>query len=78
MFQISYKLFLVCVRANPLYFQIYEYATRETSLTQLTQQMFSPLTPYNTVWVLLTRIPVRAPCHTFWRLLVMWALFQYW
>lgn len=78
MSQISYKLFLVCVRANPLYFQIYEYATRETSLTQLIQQAFSPLTPYNTLWVFLTRIPVKAPCHTIWRLPVMWALLQYW
>lgn len=32
-----------CVRANPLYFQIYEYATRETSLTQLIQQICSLL-----------------------------------
>lgn len=55
MFQISYKLFLGCVRANPFYFQIYEYAARETSLTQLIQQTLSSLTPYNTVWVFLTQ-----------------------
>lgn len=64
-FQISYKLFLGCVRAKPLYFQIYEYATREISLTQLIQQTLSPLIPYDIVWVFLSQIPVKAPCHTF-------------